>query len=665
MSIPDAAVLLSLLLFACAGDGPSVRAARSDIQDGRSNNRRIIVPFSAVPFSCPDRCGNMLFEYPFGIGKGCFRHPDFELICSNTTKYPRLFLGDGVTEVTSHIFPDIENAMYVLPPPAVIPVRPDVNVYNVTWRIPPSLIIQFDISLNISACGFYVYGLEEDAGKSKFFRFGMNCPSHYCSDNGDVTDTFCTAKLEQINRPLKFDRVKGNLGIDPQYLDRNSTWNTIKVIPPNNAVLWWGIKDHSTCTAAQADSTNYACVSKNSDCSEFGNNSYICTCNDGYQGNPYVVDGCSLDYEEGCSARDEFRLTCTEDTAPPVLKIDMTALGLLLLLDFPTLLKLQDVDADFNEGPQIINPIVIGLFGLCVAFGIILLGVIARVLIRRWRRHIEKQLETKVPLLVYDFVPNGSLFDILHSGANSDFHLSWDDCLRIATETVGALCYLHSAASVSVFHRDVKSSNILLDASYTAKVSDFGASRLVSIDQTHVSTIVQGTFGYLDPEYYHTGQLNEKSDVYSFGVVLLELLLRREPIFTSESGSRQNLSRHFLWDFKTRPITDIVAAQIREEATEEEINSVASLAEMCLGLRGEERPTMKEVEMTLQTMRTKRLKSYQIPLENDKDVYQSLHSRVKESIDQSFHQVGNSVGQPSQRCYSLEQEFIESAEMPR
>ncbi|VAI92176.1 unnamed protein product [Triticum turgidum subsp. durum] len=265
-------------------------------------------------------------------------------------------------------------------------------------------------------------------------------------------------------------------------------------------------------------------------------------------------------------------------------------------------------------------------------------------------------LETEVPLLVYDFVPNGSLFEILQSVPSNTFSLSWDDCLRIAAQAAGALYYLHSAASISVFHRDIKSSNILLDANYTALVSDFGASRLVHIDQTHVTTHVQGTFGYLDPEYFHTGQLNEKSDVYSFGVVLLELLLRRKPVFTGESGSAQSLSSYFLAEMQQRPVKEIVAAQVREEATEEEIISVASLAEMCLRIQGEERPTMKEVEMSLQLLHKKRSVSSHVTQDNGRgEAGVSSHS-------------GNRVDPVTandQRCYSLEQEFISSASLPR
>jgi serine/threonine protein kinase len=119
---------------------------------------------------------------------------------------------------------------------------------------------------------------------------------------------------------------------------------------------------------------------------------------------------------------------------------------------------------------------------------------------------------------------------------------------------------------------------------------------LVIIDHTHVDTLVQVSFGYIDPVYYHIRQLNGKNDVYSFGVVLVELLIRRKPIFTGQSGTTQNMASYFLSELKSRPTEETVAAEICEEATEEEISSVTSLAKMCLMLRGKHRPTMKEVE---------------------------------------------------------------------
>ncbi|KAM0038024.1 putative protein kinase RLK-Pelle-WAK family [Helianthus debilis subsp. tardiflorus] len=126
-------------------------------------------------------------------------------------------------------------------------------------------------------------------------------------------------------------------------------------------------------------------------------------------------------------------------------------------------------------------------------------------------------------MLISEFIPNGTLYDCLHGEANG-FPFSLNMILQITTEVAGALAYLHSTTSIPIYHGDIKTSNILLDNKYRAKVSDFGTSRFVSIDKTHLTTSVRGTAGYLDPEYFQSSQFTEKSDVYSFGVFLIELL---------------------------------------------------------------------------------------------------------------------------------------------
>jgi serine/threonine protein kinase len=212
-------------------------------------------------------------------------------------------------------------------------------------------------------------------------------------------------------------------------------------------------------------------------------------------------------------------------------------------------------------------------------------------------------LETEVPLLVYEFVINGTLSGFIHTQGDKVNNESWKTRLKIAAEVAGALSYLHSSASIPIIHRDVKSDNILLDGTNTAKVSDFGASRLVPLDQTEVATMVQGTIGYLDPEYMQTSQLTEKSDVYSFGIVLVELLTGERPFSFGRPEERRSLAMHFLSCLKKDNVFDVIQEGMLNEENKQEIKEVAVLAAKCLRLRGEERPSMKEVAMELEGMR--------------------------------------------------------------
>ncbi|KAM0038301.1 putative protein kinase RLK-Pelle-WAK family [Helianthus debilis subsp. tardiflorus] len=172
-------------------------------------------------------------------------------------------------------------------------------------------------------------------------------------------------------------------------------------------------------------------------------------------------------------------------------------------------------------------------------------------------------LETEVPLLVSEFIPNGTLYDRLHK-KSEEFPLPLNMRLQIATEVAGALAYLHSATSIPIYHRDIKTNNILLDDKYRAKVSDFGTSRLVSVEQTHLTTLVKGTFGYLDPEYFRSSQFTEKSDVYSFGVVLVELLTGEKPISQTRIGERKSLVTHFMLAMEGQVMSIFDAIAIKE-----------------------------------------------------------------------------------------------------
>ncbi|KAK4254042.1 hypothetical protein QN277_009474 [Acacia crassicarpa] len=211
-------------------------------------------------------------------------------------------------------------------------------------------------------------------------------------------------------------------------------------------------------------------------------------------------------------------------------------------------------------------------------------------------------LETEAPLLVYEFIPNGTLSHHIHN-QELEGKLSWDTRLRISCEVAGAVAYMHSAASIPIFHRDIKTSNILLDHKYSAKVSDFGTSRSVPNDRTHLTTAVQGTFGYIDPEYFQSSQFTNKSDVYSFGVVLIELISGRKPITFSDEDEGRNLVAEFIALMKEDRVFEILDARVVHEGRKDDILSVVNLAKRCVRLNGKKRPTMQEVSAELEGLR--------------------------------------------------------------
>ncbi|KAL6287043.1 hypothetical protein ACE6H2_011433 [Prunus campanulata] len=209
-------------------------------------------------------------------------------------------------------------------------------------------------------------------------------------------------------------------------------------------------------------------------------------------------------------------------------------------------------------------------------------------------------LETEVPILLYEFIPNGTLSHYIHE-QNDEFPLTWEVRLRIAMEILGALSYLHASSAFPIYHRDIKSTNILLDAKYRSKLADFGTSRSVAIGQTHLTTLVHGTFGYLDPEYFQSSQFTEKSDVYSFGVVLVELLTGQKPIsFRRSQEEGKSLATYFITSMQLDSLFKILDAEVVKGGSTADIILVANLARRCLNLSGRKRPTMREVTAGLE-----------------------------------------------------------------
>lgn len=206
-------------------------------------------------------------------------------------------------------------------------------------------------------------------------------------------------------------------------------------------------------------------------------------------------------------------------------------------------------------------------------------------------------LESVVPILVYEMLPNGNLSQHLHGDIASSKPIKWGDRLRVAIDTAYALSYMHNSLRKPLVHRGVNSASVLLDHSFHAKLANFGYSVSITPGDTSQRWPVQGTPGYVDPEYVQTQLVTDKCDVYSFGVLMLELLTTKNPVRMLRGG--RNLVDVFAEAVEKDCMMKMIDCEVLEQASGNDIQRVAEIALACVAKKGSERPTMIEVVIKL------------------------------------------------------------------
>ncbi|OAY81702.1 Wall-associated receptor kinase 2 [Ananas comosus] len=610
-------------------------------------------PSNALP-GCQQRCGDVEVPYPFGIGPNCSMKAGFTLNCTSSNGTHKPFLNDvefksiSLSSGQARIFNRVSAQCHDAASGTV--------TYNKSWPINLTASpFRFSSTLNkFTTVGCHTAAFVTLSHKTH--KYWSGCVT-LCEDVGSLTNGSCSGTgccesaipkginsyyvwfLDNFNSSdtYWFSPCSYAMLVEEGAFEFSTSYVTTGALRDRKLplVLDWAVRN-KTCRQARRNRTSYACVSDNSECVDSGNGpGYLCNCSKGYQGNPYLPHGC-----RGISAssvtlmiitlciyiiRGRKRLMDVKE------KYFQQYGGRLLLAEIGkkqglafmifTKEELEESTNNFDRSN------VIGHGGN----GTVYKGVLKDdhvVAIKRAKIIDEKQkeefgkemiilaqinhknvvkllgccLEVEVPMLVYEFVPKGNLFQLLH-GKSPRVGVTFETRLRIAVESAEALAYLHSSASPPIIHGDVKSSNILLDDRHMAKVADFGASRPAPMNEVQYVTLVQGTLGYLDPEYMQTYELTHKSDVYSFGVVLLELLTGKNAVSLEGPEEARSLSSKFLVAMQENGLYELLDDQIKDDEEIELIKAVAALARTCLSIKREGRPSMKDVAEELGRLR--------------------------------------------------------------
>nr|CAB3465828.1 unnamed protein product [Digitaria exilis] len=644
---------------------------------------------------CPNHCGTMSIQYPFGIGSGCFRN-GFEITCDDSTNTP--FLAGTTRPVPVNLLSITTAEARVM-----LPVAYECFVSGETVSDSSDGDVHFNShdvyrisnahnQLVVLGCNTLGYTQSQHSEGNGYYPYGYytGCMS-FCNGSRSAMDGACAGvgcchvdiPPGLTNNNMAFEKYNHTaaLGFSPcDYaflVDRDHyTFHVsdLKMGKDTMMPVWldWAIREDDLSCDEARKTKGYACVSTNSLCRDSSNGpEYVCNCSDGYQGNPYIAGGCtdinecelSKDPKYPCQGICEntpgsYECKCPSGTHsanprnipcnpnfPLAAKVITGAIGGLFIVAIVVFIFLLGKEKrkmkEFfrkNGGPIIervnkiklfkkeeLEPILktsnrIGQGGFGEVYKGYLRDEIRPVAVKKPKfdsrltdqfaneviiqsRVLHKNivnligccLEVDVPILVYEYVSNGSLDKILH-GRNR-MPLDLDLRLQIAAQSAKGLAYMHSEITTPILHGDVKPANILLDEDFVPKISDFGTSRMITIEENYTSTII-GNWGYMDPEYVQTGLYTSKSDVYSFGV-LLELITRKKVLDPVIS----NLLGNFYDTCTTKKgVIELVDPDISAQGTIGIFHSLAEIIVQCISLDVDLRPEMVDVAQRLQLL---------------------------------------------------------------